>query len=170
MAHTYVSALYHCVFSTKERRGSIPPAKQTDLWSYLGGIARKNGFKALAVGGTDNHAHLLLSLPATIPLAKAIQLLKGGSSKWMNDSGANGFAWQEGYGAFSLGISQQAGAIAYIQSQAEHHHKRGFEEEFLAFLKKHGIETFPGAEAPGYFQVSLRDTPHDAWRKKAHAN
>jgi REP-associated tyrosine transposase len=143
MAHTYVSGLYHCVFSTKGRRGLIPPAKQPDLWSYLGGIARKNGFKAVAVGGTDNHAHLLLSLPATVPLAKAIQLLKGGSSKWMNDSGANGFAWQEGYGAFSVGIAQQAETIAYIQSQPEHHHKRGFEEEFLAFLKKHGIEHDP---------------------------
>jgi len=143
MSHTYVSELFHCVFSTKGRRGLIPPAKQSDLWSYLGGIARKNGFKAIAVGGTDNHAHLLISLPATMPLAKAMQLLKGGSSKWMNDSGANAFAWQQGYGAFSLGISQQADTIAYIRSRAEHHHKRGFEEEFLAFLKKHGIEHDP---------------------------
>jgi putative transposase len=143
MSHTYVSELFHCVFSTKNRCGLIPPSKQPDLWSYLGGIARKNGFKAIAVGGTDNHVHLLLSLPATMPLAKAMQLVKGGSSKWMNDSGASNFAWQEGYGAFSIGISQQADTISYIRSQAEHHHKRGFEEEFLAFLKKHGIEYDP---------------------------
>jgi putative transposase len=139
VAHTYVSSLFHCVFSTKERRGLIPTAKQPDVWSYLGGIARKNGFKLLAAGGTDNHVHLLVSLPATVPLAKAMQLLKGGSSKWINDSGANGFAWQEGYGAFSVGISQLDATITYINSQAEHHHKRGFEEEFLAFLHKHGI-------------------------------
>jgi putative transposase len=139
VAHTYVSALFHCVFSTKERRGLIPSAKQPDVWSYLGGIARKNGFKLLAAGGTDNHVHLLVSLPATVPLAKAMQLLKGGSSKWMNDSGANGFAWQEGYGAFSVGVSQLHATITYINSQAEHHHKHGFEEEFLAFLHKHGI-------------------------------
>jgi putative transposase len=139
MSHTYVSGLFHCVFSTKARRGLIPPARQPDLWSYLGGIARKNGFKALAVGGIDNHVHILLSLPATIPLSKAIQLLKGGSSKWMNDSGANGFAWQEGYGGFSVGISQQADTVAYIRSQSEHHRKRRFEEEFEAFLRKHGI-------------------------------
>jgi REP-associated tyrosine transposase len=68
-----------------------------------------------------------------------MQLLKGGSSKWTNDSGANGFAWQEGYGAFSVGISQLHATITYINSQAEHHHQRGFEEEFLAFLHKHGI-------------------------------
>jgi REP element-mobilizing transposase RayT len=143
MSHTYVSELLHCVFSTKGRRCLIPLAKQSDLWAYLGGIARKNGFKAIAVGGTDNHVHLLVSLPATMPLAKAMQLLKGGSSKWMNDSGENGFAWQQGYGAFSVGISQQADTISYICSQAEHHHKRGFEEEFLAFLRKHGIEYDP---------------------------
>jgi REP element-mobilizing transposase RayT len=89
--------------------------------------------------GADNHVHLLISLPATLPLAKAIQLLKGGSSKWMNDSGANSFGWQEGYAAFSVGISQLSATIAYINSQSEHHRKRGFEEEFLAFLIEHGI-------------------------------
>jgi putative transposase len=143
MGHAYISALFHCVFSTKGRRGIIPTTRQTDLWAYLGGSARKNGFKALAVGGTDNHVHVLVSLPSTMALAKAVQLLKGGSSKWMNDSGATGFAWQEGYGGFSVGISQQADTIGYIHSQAEHHHKRGFDEEFRAFLKKHGIEYDP---------------------------
>ena len=78
-----------------------------------------------------------------MPLAKAMPLLKGGSSKWMNDSGANAFAWQPGYGAFSVGKSQQADTISYIRSQAEHHHQRGFEEEFLAFLRKHGSEYDP---------------------------
>jgi REP element-mobilizing transposase RayT len=143
MSHTYVSALFHCVFSTKGRCGLIPPAKQPDLWAYLGGIARKNGFRALAVGGTDNHVHLLLSLPSTVSLAKAMQLLKGGSSKWMNDSGAHDFAWQESYGSFSIGISQQAATITYIQSQAEHHHKLSFEKEFQKFLAKNGVEYDP---------------------------
>jgi REP-associated tyrosine transposase len=140
MSHTYVMQLSHCVFSTKGRCGLIPVIRQAELWAFIGGIARKNAFKALAVGGTDNHAHVLLSLPATVPLAKAMQLIKGGSSKWMNDSGSKDFAWQEGYGAFSVGISQRPDTIAYIQNQPEHHHKRSFEEEFVAFLKKHGIE------------------------------
>jgi putative transposase len=140
MSHTYVSDLIHCVFSTKLRRDSISDDHKAQLWSYLGGIARTNGFKAIAIGGTENHIHVLLSLPATMPLAKAMQLLKGGSSKWMNETSAGGFAWQEGYGAFTVGISQQTGTIAYINGQAEHHKKRSFEEEFLAFLKKHGIE------------------------------
>ena len=83
--------------------------------------------------------HLLLSLPATVPLAKAVQLLKGGSSKWMNENGIR-FAWQEGYGAFTVGISQRAQTMSYINAQQEHHRRRSFEEEFLAFLKKHDIE------------------------------
>ena len=118
----------------------IPADRQPDLWAYIGGIARNNGFKALTVGGTDNHCHVLLSLPATMPLAKAVQLIKGGSSKWMNDSVSSGFRWQEAYGAFSIGVSQVPNTVAYIQNQLEHHHKIGFEEEFLAFLKKNGVE------------------------------
>jgi putative transposase len=143
MSHTYVSNLVHCVFSTKGRRNLIASDKQAQLWSYVGGIARKNGFKAVAIGGIENHVHILLSIPTTMPLAKAVQLLKGGSSKWMNDTGGERFEWQKGYGAFTVGISQQPQTMAYINSQAEHHRKRSFEEEFLGFLQKHGIEYDP---------------------------
>jgi REP element-mobilizing transposase RayT len=143
VAHTYISDLVHCVFSTKLRRNLIAADAQPDLWAFLGGIARKNGFKALIVGGTENHCHVLLSLPATIALAKAVQLLKGASSHWMNQKHGEGFAWQEGYGAFTVGISKKDDTIAYIRSQAEHHRKRTFEEEFVAFLKKHGVEYDP---------------------------
>jgi putative transposase len=143
MSHTYVCDLVHCVFSTKERRNLIKPEIQQDLWSFLGGIARKNGFKALIVGGTENHVHVLLSLPATVPLAKAMQLIKGASSHWMNENHTTGFVWQEGYGAFTVGVSQKDDTIRYIQSQEEHHRKRSFEEEFIAFLKKHNVEYDP---------------------------
>jgi len=121
----------------------IAREKQAQLWSYLGGIARKNGFKAIAIGGTENHIHILLSLPASMALAKALQLLKGGSSKWMNDTGNHKFSWQEGYGAFTIGISQQSHTANYINSQFEHHRKHTFEEEFVAFLAKHKIEYDP---------------------------
>jgi REP element-mobilizing transposase RayT len=92
MAHTYVSDLIHCVFSTKGRRKLIPWEIQSELWSFLGGIARQNGFKALVVGGTEDHLHVLLSLPASLPLAKALQLLKGASSRWMNEKHTKDFA------------------------------------------------------------------------------
>ena len=143
MSHTYVSDFVHCVFSTKNRRNLIPAEVQSDLWAFVGGIARNNGFKALIVGGIENHLHALLSLPANITLAKAMQLIKGASSHWMNENHAKKFAWQEGYGAFTIASSQKADTIAYIRSQAEHHRKRSFEEEFVAFLKKHDMEYDP---------------------------
>ena len=139
MSHTYISELVHIVFSTKERAPSIGPEIKDRLWSFLGGIARRNGFKALAVGGTSDHVHLLISLPATLAVAKAVQLLKGGSSKWLNEAVKPRFEWQEGYGAFSVGISQENATIAYINSQEEHHRTRSFEDEFLAFLHRHHI-------------------------------
>lgn len=139
MPHTYTKLLVHCVFSTKNRTQLIPPDKQPDLWAYMGGIARKNGVKALAVSGTANHAHMLLSIPPTMPVAKAVQLIKAGSSKWLRDNGGRRFAWQEAYGAFSVGASQMPATIECINNQARHHSRRGFEEEFVLFLRKNGI-------------------------------
>ena len=145
MGHSYVSSLYHCVFSTKERRRTIAPAIQEPLWKYLGGIARQHDMKVLIAGGVEDHVHLLLSLNSTTSIAKAIQLLKGGSSKWVHDkcSDRRGFEWQEGYGAFSIGVSQVEGTIAYIRDQSEHHQMKTFEEEFVAFLERHGVEYDP---------------------------
>jgi putative transposase len=143
MPHTYVSELVHCVFSTKERRKLTRTETQPELWSFIGGTARKNGFKTLIVGGTEDHVYILLSLPATIPLAKAVQLLKGSSSRWMNETHTKGFSWQEGYGAFTLGVSQKPRTIYCIKRQAEHHRKHSFEEEFVAFLKKQAIDYDP---------------------------
>lgn len=142
MAHSYGSTLTHCVFSTKERRRIINSDMQPRLHSFIGGIARTNDMKAFAVGGIEDHIHILLSLPSTMSVAKALQLVKGGSSKWIHETfpAAREFAWQEGYGAFSVGVSQIADTVAYIQSQHEHHRKRTFEEEYLSFLKRHGIE------------------------------
>jgi putative transposase len=133
----------HVVFSTKQRSNTIPTDMLDRLWPFLGGIARKNGFKTIAIGSTVNHVHILLSLPATMPLAKAVQLLKGGSSKWLNETIRPRFEWQQGYGGFSVSISQQTRTVAYINSQAEHHRGRNFEEEFVAFLKKHNIDYDP---------------------------
>jgi len=142
MAHSFTSQLLHCVFSTKERQKVITPELQQRLWPYLGGIARENRMKALSIGGTEDHTHILLSLPSTLSIAKAIQLIKGGSSKWVHDTFPQhyAFAWQEGYGAFSIGISDVERTVAYIENQEAHHRRKSFQQEFLAFLKKHGIE------------------------------
>ncbi len=96
--------------------------------------------KALEVGGTSNHMHVLLSIPATMPVAKALQLIKAGSSKFVNEHSQHRFEWQEGYGAFSLGVAQKGVTAQYIRNQAEHHRKRSFSEEYVAFLVKHGLQ------------------------------
>jgi len=139
---SYVSSYYHCVFSTKERRRLITPALAERLWPFLGGIVRSNKMKAIEIGGVEDHVHLLLSLPSTIPIAKAMQLIKGGSSKWVHETFPEHrlFAWQEKYGAFSVSVSQLDNIIRYIKGQEEHHKKMTFQEEFLALLKKHRIE------------------------------
>ena len=97
--------------------------------------------KALAAGGTANHAHVLVSLGATMPVAKAVQLLKGGSSKWIRDTfvACAAFEWQEGYAAFSIGVSGVEGTVEYIRSQDDHHRTRTFEQEYVGFLERHGI-------------------------------
>jgi REP element-mobilizing transposase RayT len=144
MSHTYCSALFHYVFSTSERRATILPEGRSELWAYLGGIARQHAMKPLAIGGTEDHVHLLLALPATLPVAEAMRTIKSVSSQWMHqEKGQRLFAWQEGYGAFSVGASQICATIAYIQRQEQHHQRRDFQQEFLAFLEKHGIEYDP---------------------------
>lgn len=142
MAHSFISQLMHCVFSTKERRPMITPEIQPRLFQYIGGIARENKMKLLAAGGVDDHVHLFVSFPSTISVAKGLQLIKGGSSKWIHETFSEHrlFQWQEGYGAFSIGISDVERTIQYINHQAEHHGKMDFKTEFLAFLKKHEIE------------------------------
>jgi len=141
MSHTYCSSLFYCVFSTKERRKSIAPEIQPQLWAYMGGIAREHGLKALAVGGTKDHVHILLSLPSSFPVAKAMREIKSASSRWMHQTCAiESFEWQEGYGAFSIGTAQLSATLAHITRQEEHHRRRDFQSEFIAFLKKHNIE------------------------------
>lgn len=145
MPHTYSSNLVHCVFSTKNRVRWIKPETQPELWSYMGGIARNHSFLALAVGGAEDHAHALLLLPPVISVSKAMQTLKAASSKWLHDTLPDmaGFAWQEAYGAFSVSISHANETVAYILNQTEHHKRRDFQQEFLAFLKKHNVNYDP---------------------------
>ncbi|HEY4901722.1 MAG TPA: transposase [Terriglobales bacterium] len=136
MSHTHTCNLVHCVFSTMERANLIPDPER--LWQYVGGIARQKNVLLLAAGGTANHLHLLISLPPTLALAKAIQEIKGNTSKWLNELRSR-FALQEGYSAFSVSQSQRQKVIDYIDGQAEHHKKWSFEQEFLTLLKKSEI-------------------------------
>ena len=142
MANTYTSLHYHIVFSTKNRENHIRPEAKDRIWAFIGGIARENKMKALCVGGTENHIHILLMAPPALALSKMVQFLKGGSSKWIHDTfpGMKRFAWQDGYGAFTVSKSQIPEVIRYIENQYDHHRVKSFQEEYLAFLKTHGIE------------------------------
>src|SRR6266478_4055283 len=139
---SYVSSYFHCVFSTKERRRLITPALRERLWPFLGGIARQNKMKAIEIGGVEDHVHILLSLPATISIAKALQLIKGGSSKWVHETFPEHrlFEWQTKYAAFSVSVSQLDKIVHYIKNQEAHHRKLTFQEDLLALLKKHRVE------------------------------
>jgi REP element-mobilizing transposase RayT len=141
MSHTYCCSLFHAVFSTKDRRNTITPDVQPRLWQYIGGIAHNHGTKALPVGGSDDHVHILLSIPSTITIADAMRIIRSESSRWMHVTcGLQGFEWLEGYGAFSIGSSQKQATLAYIAGQEKHHRKIDFHAKFLAFLKKNQVE------------------------------
>jgi putative transposase len=145
MSHTYSSTRIHVIFSTKERQKRLREELQPKLWAYIAGIAKNHGFEAIKIGGAEDHCHALILLPPPLPLSKAVQTLKGCSSKWLTDTGVagNNFAWQEGYGAFSVTSSQTDEVVEYIKNQPEHHKKRNYEEEFLEFLRRFGIDYDP---------------------------
>jgi len=139
--HSFASCLMHCVWATKERRPLIKPELQQRLWPYLGGIARENQMKAIEVGGMPDHVHVLLCLPSTLPIARALQLIKGGSSKWVHDTFPEHrlFRWQVKYGAFGVSVSLLERTIQYIKNQDIHHRRMTFQLEFVALLKRHQI-------------------------------
>ena len=145
MGHTYGNLLVHAVFSTKERRPAIDDDLRPRLFAYMGGIARQEIGQAIIIGGTDNHVHSLLIVRADVPVSEAMRKLKGLSSGWVHQTlpERSAFAWQSGYGAFSVSQSRAGEAEEYIRNQAEHHRRQTFEEEFIALLKRHGIEYDP---------------------------
>jgi len=142
LSHTRVENIIHVVFSTKERRKTIPLEMKERLWAYMGGICKKDKIFVHAIGGMEDHVHLLLQIPPTLSLAKAVLNVKAYSSKWMSGQGSK-FAWQEGYGGFSISRSDFRTVSEYIRNQEQHHAKMSFEEEFVSLLKQHGIEYDP---------------------------
>ncbi|MBI2681893.1 MAG: IS200/IS605 family transposase [Acidobacteriales bacterium] len=143
MAHTYVTNLLHVVFATKGRIGHIRPEVEGKMWAYLAAVAKGEGAQCIIAGGMPNHIHLLLSVPARIPLSDLMQHIKGNSSKWFHEKHAPQFRWQQGYAAFSVSESLKDKTVEYIRNQKEHHKRRDFESEYLALLKKHGVKYDP---------------------------
>jgi len=138
-----LSAVYvHIVFSTKERRRYIKtPELQIELHAYLGGISNHLGCAPLIVGGVEDHVHILARQSRTITLADRVRDLKSGSSTWIKERnpGLLQFAWQGGYGAFSVDSAGVEQVRAYIRNQEEHHHAWSFQDEFRKLLKEHDL-------------------------------
>ncbi len=142
MAHSFHYVLIHVVFSTKERRPTLTEDIRARLFTYMGGIVREAGGKALIINGVVDHVHCLVSMPSTVSSAEMIRMMKGKSSKWVHEHfpEKRSFAWQRGYETFSLSHSKLGEVTRYITNQEEHHRKVSFQEEFLSLLKKHDIE------------------------------
>ncbi len=141
MGHTYTALHYHIVFGTKTRAPSITPAIQTRLYEYVGGIIRSQDCILVAIGGMQDHVHLLTTIHPTTCVADLLRLIKTNSSKWVHENlnGMHGFAWQSGYAAFTVSRSILGAVEAYILDQQTHHTARSFEDEFVALLQRHGI-------------------------------
>lgn len=141
MASTHTSLHYHVVFSTKNREPWIAPTARHRVYEYLGGTLRGLGGMPHAVGGTGDHVHLLAGLRATHCLADVMRELKSESSIWIHrELGLSGFAWQEGYGAFTVSASNIERVRAYVLGQEEHHRATTFQDEYVAMLDRGLVE------------------------------
>jgi putative transposase len=134
--------LTHVVFSTKDRVPVLDPEVRPTLHAYLATVARNVDCECFRVGGVADHVHLAVRLSRTITMAQIIEELKTSSSKWLKTQSPAlaAFAWQKGYGAFSVGPTDLTALLHYIDTQEEHHRTRTFQDEYRAFLKKYAIE------------------------------
>ena len=142
MAQSLSQIMLHLIFSTKDREPIIPNELQDELYRYLASACNAHGSHAYRVGGTADHVHIACTLSRTVTVSKLLEEVKKSSSKWIKerDRRCAGFAWQGGYGAFSLGQSQLETVIQYIDRQKEHHAKKTFKEEFIEFLRKYKVD------------------------------
>jgi REP element-mobilizing transposase RayT len=142
MANTFSQIYFHIVFSTKNRVDFIDPDIEARVWAYIGGIARKHKMTAIQVGGIDNHIHGLVGAPTTALASQVAKYLKGDSSYWIHNEfpKMQDFAWQDGYGVFSVSKSLIPNVVDYIKGQRQHLAKQTFDEEFVELLKLHEID------------------------------
>jgi REP element-mobilizing transposase RayT len=142
MPNAYTQNFYHTVFSTKHRANLITPDLEIRLFPFIGGIVRDLRCTLLAINGMPDHIHLLIRYRADLSHSEMLQQIKARSSKWINDAVPQNipFAWQEGYGGFTVSKSGVPEVQAYISRQKEHHKKQDFKSEFLELLRRHEIE------------------------------
>ena len=141
MAQSLAHVLLHLIFSTKHRHPLIDTGLEPHLYGYITSIVSSSGSYLHHIGGTDDHLHILVSLSRTITISNLLEEIKKNSSKWIKTKGAKyqDFAWQKGFGVFSVSESHREAVSQYILTQKEHHKTQTFQEEFRKFLQKHNI-------------------------------
>ncbi len=142
MPQSLALVIVHLVFSTKNRAALIPNSLQPSLHAYLATVARNLGCDCHRVGGVADHVHLALALPRTLTIADLVEGLKTATSKWLKTQSPDltEFAWQRGYGAFSVGPDNLPALCSYIDDQVAHHRNRSFQDEYRAFLTHYKID------------------------------
>ncbi len=145
MASSHRVHFFHLIWSTKERKNLILPKMQENLYAYIGGVIRKTGGCQLEIGGIANHVHLLVELSNPDRFTALIRNAKASSTAWMKKefSECRAFAWQDGYGSFTVSASQIDRTCEYIKNQEKHHKNRSFESEFIKFLELHKVKYDP---------------------------
>ena len=139
MSHSFTHLVYHIVYATKERRPCIDEAIQPDLYAFLGDLVRHEGGVPFAINGMAEHVHLLTRIPASRAVSDVVRAVKANSSAWLSKSVA-GFAWQQGYGAFTVSKSNEGAVSRYSESQKRRHATRTYLDEFRALLKAHDFD------------------------------
>ena len=142
MGQSFTCLRYHLIFGTKDRKPWIDIELRQRLYDYVGGIVRAEKGVLLAAGGTTDHVHLLVSAGQQTSVADLMRVVKTNSSKWVHETfpAKAGFAWQAGYAAFTVSQSNTDPVRRYLAGQEEHHRHVTFEEEFVAFLDRYGVE------------------------------
>jgi REP element-mobilizing transposase RayT len=142
MPSAWTQCFYHIVLSTRQRMNWIKPEIEPRIHQYIGGIVREKGCTILAIHGMPDHVHLLVQLRADLSLSDLVRHIKGRSSKWINEEfkPMPRFAWQEGYGGFTVSKSAVPAVKKYIEGQKERHKRQDFKVEFMELLRKHGID------------------------------
>jgi putative transposase len=141
MSQSLSNIILHVIFSTKSRHPWIKNELRPTTHAYIAGVVRECGCEAYRVGGVDDHIHIALRLSRTISVSNLVREVKSSSSKWLKTQAPNlgKFSWQQGYGAFSVGMSQKDALVSYIDNQEEHHRAHTFQDEYRNFLQKYGI-------------------------------
>ncbi|WP_417610650.1 IS200/IS605 family transposase [Owenweeksia hongkongensis] len=142
MANTYSQLYAHVIFAVKNREALIREEFKEELYKYISGIVNHKGQKLFAINGMPDHIHILLSLSPDCPLSELVREIKKSSNGFIKEKGLFKFpfAWQAGYGAFSIGASQISKVVNYIENQERHHTKKSFEDEYRSFLENYQVD------------------------------